>query len=239
MRNYQACILSSKALYGYLTLFFFSLQFTGIYSFNVGTIIFGKAPESLKPPLDLLEGSNLGKEGTELKRCYKASEDGFSAVNFHKCVDGKGSAIVIALSRTGAVFGGYNPLGWRSSDDYNASTNAWLWFDGGRSNVKVPILQGGNAAVFDYATGGPCFGSSDLIIGSPKAAVMGGFAGPDMEDVSINAGDLRECMSDLGGAYEFVDGWPCRGKCSLVEVEVYVNANVESLGNAGGGWWPF
>ena len=68
-------------------------------------------------------------------------------------------------------------LGWRSTDDYSSSSNAWLWFQQNNKNVRVPILQGGNAAIFDYATGGPWFGSADLLIGSPQAAVMGGFAG--------------------------------------------------------------
>ena len=134
-------------------------------------------------------------------------------MKFHQCADDKGSAIVVCLARSGAIFGGYNrtskkvlrskrncflhvlvlllasfsddlliclrskALGWRSTDDYSASSNAWLWFQQNNKSVKVPILQGGNAAVFDYATGGPCFGSADLMIGSPQAAVMGGFAG--------------------------------------------------------------
>lgn len=128
--------------------------------------------------------------------------------------------------------------GWRSSDDYSASSNAWLWFEHRGKNVKVPILQGGNAAIFDYATGGPCFGSSDLVIGGPKAAVMGGFAGPDMDDVSINAGDLRECNSNLGSAYEYVNGWPCRGRIRILEVEVYVNTAIDKLGGRKS-WWSF
>ena len=68
---------------------------------------------------------------------------------------------------------------------------------------------------------------------------MGGFAGPDMEDVSINAGDLRECSSDLGSSYEFVSGWPCRGKTNLVEIEIYVNANAETIGKGRKSWFPF
>ena len=212
-----------------------------IAAFNVAAM-FGVAPDVLSPPINLLEGTNIdpSRDNVDLQCCYKASKDGFSATTFHNCVDNRGSALVIALSSTGAVFGGFNPVGWRSTDDYSASSNAWLWFRKGKTDTKIPILQGGNAAIFDYATGGPCFGSSDLQIGSPKAAVMGGFAGPDMEDTSINAGDLRECSSDLGGAYEFVGGWPCRGKTRLVEIEIYVNANIEQYGSGGStSWWSF
>ena len=37
---------------------------------------------------------------------FQASKDGWSAINFHECVDGKGSAIVVALSKSGKRFGG-------------------------------------------------------------------------------------------------------------------------------------
>lgn len=96
--------------------------------------------------------------------------------------------------------------------------------------------------MFDYATGGPCFGAADLIIGEPKAAIMGGFAGPDMMDTSVNAGSLKTGKSSVGGAYDFVKGWPVRGNFQLVELEIYCNAAIASSSSgssSGGGWWPF
>ena len=104
------------------------------------------------------------------------------------------------------------------------------------------ILFGvGNAAIFDYATGGPQFGSADLIIGPPQAAIMGGFAGPDMEDVGINAGNLKQGRSSVGGAYDVVGRWPMGGSFKLVEVEIYANGNIaQSKGDGGFGFkWPF
>ena len=94
---------------------------------------------------------------------------------------------------------------------------------------------------FENTKRGPQFGSADLIIGPPKAAVMGGFAGPDMEDVSSNAGSLKTGSSSVGGAYDFTSGWPARGKFNIVEVEVYCNGNIQPSGNGGGGFklWPF
>ena len=105
------------------------------------------------------------------------------------------------------------------------------------TNFLFPPKKG-NAAIFDYATGGPCFGAADLQIGSPKAAIMGGFAGPSMEDTSINAGSLREASSVVGGAYKPLLGWPVRGTFQVTEVEVYVNANVKK-DKASSEWWPF
>ena len=67
---------------------------------------------------------------------------------------------------------------------------------------------------------------------------MGGFAGPSMEDTSINAGNLREGFSSPGGAYDAPRGWPAQGKFLLAEVEVYVNADVRK-DSVSSGWWPF
>ena len=99
----------------------------------------------------------------------------------------------------------------------------------------------GNAAVFDFATGGPCFGAADLIIGEPKAAVMGGFAGPDMMDTSANAGSLKEGKCSVGGTYQTKGNkaFPVRGNFQLVQLEVYCNANVQDFSSSSSGWWPF
>lgn len=161
-----------------------------------------------------------------LECVYKASRDGWSAIDFHTAVDNRGSAVVVAQSKGwGALlFGGYNPVGWRSTDDYFPSTSAFLWTvkKGGRkSNVqKLPILSSG-AAIYDYAAGGPCFGAADLVIGVPQAAVLGGFAGPDMEDTAKNAGTLRMGRSSVGSTYDWNPAWPVRGTFALAEVEVY------------------
>ena len=184
----------------------------------------------------LLSGTSL--ENKELICAYKASRDGWSAIDFHKAVDGRGSGLVAALSRSGAVFGGFNPLGWMSTDDYGSSNSAFLWFIKGNQPVKCPVLAGGNAAMFDYATGGPNFGAADLQLGAPQAAVMGGFAGPDMEDTRVNAGNLKQGSSSVGGAYNFMSGWPARGAFQLAEVEVYVNADIAPR-SGGGSWWRF
>jgi hypothetical protein len=88
----------------------------------------------------LVKGTSL--EDKELECVYKGSKDGWSALDFHRCVDEKGSGLVVALSRSGQLFGGFNPLGWRSTDDYYGSNAAFLWFQGSQA-VKCPILPGG------------------------------------------------------------------------------------------------
>ena len=174
----------------------------------------------------LLAGTYLDGSTDAMKCVYKGSRDGWSAIDFHQCVDNQGSGLVVARTRTGVTVGGFNPNGWRSTDDYFLSNAAFLWYLKGPNNVvKCPILSGSNAAVYDYATGGPCFGSEDFVLGAPQAQVMGGFAGPDMEDMNANAGNLRNGRCSFTGAYDFDRGWPVRGKFSLVEVEVYCKAS--------------
>ena len=79
--------------------------------------------------------------------------------------------------------------------------------------------------------------SSDPSIGPPKAAVMGRCAGPDMENISVTAGDLRNCKSALGYCYKFASGWPVRGDRQLLEEEAYCNADILPMGSKS--FWPF
>ena len=128
--------------------------------------ITGQAPQSLDPPIALLKNTNIdpSRPNVDLKCVYKASKDGFSAINFHEKCDGRGSGLVIILTSSGKVFGGFNPLGWESTDDYGNSNSAFLFFDKNGKTVKCDVLSGGNAAIFDYATGGPQFGSVSFTI---------------------------------------------------------------------------
>mmetsp|Transcript_29833 Transcript_29833/g.70942 ORF Transcript_29833/g.70942 Transcript_29833/m.70942 type:complete len:227 (+) Transcript_29833:193-873(+) len=180
--------------------------------------ITGIAPSSLTPPSELLEGTSIDptRDDVKLERVYKASKDGWSAIDFHGKVDGKGSALVVVLNKSGQRFGGFNPSGWTSTDDYYSSNSAFLWFERNGKCVKCPILTGGNTAIYDYSTGGPNFGSADLVIGKPKAQVMGGFSGPSLENLSTNAGDLRKGKSSVGSCYDYRKGWPVAGGFSVV-----------------------
>lgn len=192
----------------------------------MGAIVLG----TTRPPTQLIssqsleaivDGTYLSQQASKLECVYKASRDGWSALAFHDAVDGKGSGIVVARTLNGKTFGGFNPNGWRSTDDYYISSSAFLWCLDGGSLKKMSIMPGGDCSVFDYATSGPCFGASDLVIGPQQAAVMGGFAGPDSEDMSSSAGSLREARSAIGTTYRNDRSWPVRGRASLVEVEVY------------------
>jgi hypothetical protein len=73
---------------------------------------------------------------------------------------------------------------------------------------------------------------------------MGGFTGPDMENLSPIAGNLKEGKSTIGSAYSLDKRWPVRGSFALIEVEVYCNNNIVALPQSSKpqsskGWWPF
>lgn len=109
---------------------------------------------------------------------------------------------------SGAVFGGYFSDCWTSSDDYSTSWKPFL-FAFSDEDEKKPLegrevficekVGGPEAALFDYARGGPQFGADGLSIGPPLSPVMGGFAGPDSP--TQGAGDLRTAKSRLGLSY--------------------------------------
>ena len=102
---------------------------------------------------DLVRLTSL--ENVNLECAYKASRDGWSAINFHQGVDERGSGMVVALSRSGVIFGGFNPVGWRSTDDYSSSNSAFLWFLKGNKVIKCPVLTGG--MYYNIAAAFPCF----------------------------------------------------------------------------------
>ena len=207
------------------------------------------------PPVELLKGTIL--DGRPLRLAYKGSRDGWSATKFHGKVDFEGPALVLGATRT-SVFGGFNPNGWLSTDDYcmpacgsniglaeyrlslhlvllsgtDGSINAFLFVQKGGEWVKLRKIGGGEAAIFDYARSGPQFGAGELVIGATQAPVMGGFSGPDTEDIGTAEGNLRRASSRLGLSYERGPP-PFRAsvfggatlEASLRELEVWVAAD--------------
>uniref|UniRef100_A0A0D9XQE7 TLDc domain-containing protein n=1 Tax=Leersia perrieri TaxID=77586 RepID=A0A0D9XQE7_9ORYZ len=157
-----------------------------------------KTPINHSNPLLLLDDQSISRE---LRCCYKATVDGFTATDFHRRCDFKGPCVIIASTTTALKFGGFSPEGYRSTDDYYDTLDAFLFYWSDFSDDQVVILPkvgGSGAALFDYARGGPQFGADGLLIGPPMTAVMGVFTGPDS---SAGEGDLRRARSRLGLSY--------------------------------------
>ncbi|CAO2152331.1 unnamed protein product [Urochloa humidicola] len=195
-------------------------------------------------PMSLVANTHL--RGRELKCCYKATVDGFRATDFHRRCDFKGPCVVIGYTATGGgglKFGGFNPEGYRSTDDYYDTLDAFLFYwplesDSSSSPAPAPAppvvlrkVGGSGAALFDYSRGGPQFGADGLLIGPPLTAVMGVFTGPDS---SAGVGDLRNARSRLGLSYarrpdgkESLFGDETRAE--LAEVHVFCSPEIASL----------
>jgi hypothetical protein len=94
-----------------------------------------------------------------------------------------------------------------------ATTNSSSSGDGSGGGINGPVLTGGNVALFDSATGGPCFGASDFLLGVPGTAVMGGFALPDMMDARSNSVPIKLTRV---GQFEDPFKW-CKLKCIAMQ----------------------
>lgn len=173
--------------------------------------------------------------GKELKCCYKATSDGFSATDFHTCCDFKGPCVIIGYTDKSFKFGAFNPEGYRSTDDYYDTFDAFLFYwehnETADDPIILPKVGGSGAALFDYARGGPQFGADGLLIGPPLAPVMGGFAGPD---TNSGIGDLRQAKSRLGLSYaKRKDGkdsiFGDANRAVVAEVQVFCSPQIASL----------
>ncbi|CAD6254068.1 unnamed protein product [Miscanthus lutarioriparius] len=201
----------------------------------------------VEPPFPMSLVTKTHLRDRELKCCYKATVDGFSATDFHRRCDFKGPCVVVGYTDCGFRFGGFSPEGYRSTDDYYDTLDAFLfyWLDDELAlaapaeateaspplPVVLPKVGGSGAALFDYSRGGPQFGADGLLIGPPLTAVMGVFTGPDS---SAGVGDLRSARSRLGLSYaRRPDGkeslFGDEGRAQLAEVLVFCNPEIASL----------
>ncbi len=66
-------------------------------------------------------------ESQKWKLIYKASEDGFAAVNFHSKCDGKKNTLTVIKSSNGNVFGGFCQEQWSSDGNWKTDPNAFIY----------------------------------------------------------------------------------------------------------------
>lgn len=226
-----SCIQSSPSFQGWKT------SPHCLFGWNIGKKSVDDKPQIKYHDIDLTFSTSLVNKtflrGKELKCCYRATIDGFSAANFHECCDFKGPCVIIGYTNKSFKFGAFNPEGYRSTDDYYDTFDAFLfyWIDKETKPIILPKVGGSGAALFDYARGGPQFGADGLLIGPPLAPVMGGFAGPD---TNSGIGDLRQAKSRLGLSYaKREDGkesiFGDESRATIQEVEVFCSPEIATL----------
>ncbi|CAF2352551.1 unnamed protein product [Rotaria sp. Silwood2] len=116
-----------------------------------------------------------GIEGQKWTLVYKATRDGFSSSDFHRCCDNQGPTITVIRSTEGGyLFGGYTSVSWRPAEDYVLdSDNPFLFTltnPHGISPTKYPIKTP-KYSIYAGTNYGPTFGGGhDLYVHSNSQA---------------------------------------------------------------------
>ena len=111
------------------------------------------------------------------KLLYRASRDGWDGTDFHRQCDKKGSILTIVKSTDGYIFGGYTSTSWTSSQNYQFSSNAFLFSlkcHAGLKAVKMNLTNHVSSySICCIANDGPTFGRGfDLHISSNANTTM-------------------------------------------------------------------
>jgi len=94
---------------------------------------------------------------------YEAAQDGDTASLFHSLCDSQGSNVVIILTNTGNVFGGYSSVSWTSSSgSYAASSTAFLFRL--RPSIKRFNIKSTAHSIYRNSKYGPTFGGHDIYL---------------------------------------------------------------------------
>ncbi|RGB38433.1 hypothetical protein C1646_665387 [Rhizophagus diaphanus] len=98
---------------------------------------------------------------------YRASKDGNTNTAFHKKCDNKGATIVVVkVSNSEQIVGGYNPLYWDSSNQWKSTYDSFLFAFVNKDNlqsVKAGYSNGNPYSIGCYSYNGAQFGGgSDL-----------------------------------------------------------------------------
>ncbi|RGB35317.1 hypothetical protein C1646_759488 [Rhizophagus diaphanus] len=98
----------------------------------------------------------------EFKLLYRASRDGNSAASFHTKCDNKGASIVvIKISNSKQIVGGYNPLFWDTSESCKSTKDSFIFSFADKNNLKSANLvysKGDPYSIQCYKVNGPVFG---------------------------------------------------------------------------------
>lgn len=164
----------------------------------------------------LLAGTQL--EFRSIQLSYKASKNGWNPAAFHKCVDNRGPAIVLATSSDGLVVGGYNPKGWAGSGANRPSVAAFLYVREKSSKpadaIKLCKVGGADFAVGnDNQESGIYFGPDGLII--PLAAKPYGY--PMIENNKMARSRLGSYYEKLPDSGKSVFAFGSGGRKGLLE----------------------
>lgn len=93
---------------------------------------------------------------------YKASYEDFSAEKFKALCSGIPEIVVLALTSTGKVIGGYTPLAWQSGKNSEETDSSKKTFIFSLDEGRMFPLKLGEVAIINKDNYGPIFGRNDL-----------------------------------------------------------------------------
>lgn len=93
---------------------------------------------------------------------YEAAQDGDSSSYFHSLCDNQGPTVVVIMTNTGNVFGGYSSQSWSSSTGYASSSTAFLFRL--RPSIKRYNIKSPSHSIYRTSGYGPIFGSGHDIL---------------------------------------------------------------------------
>jgi hypothetical protein len=194
-------------------------QYPATYELNKVTIQADSNSAEAKFVRPLIKKTQL--ESRPLQLVYNAQRDGWNPAAFHRAVDGKGAAIVMAKTKSGMPCGGYNPKGWASLGGARPSVAAFLFYE--KTNGSYQKLQkvggGGLACARDDPDFGISFGPDGLVLSLRKGAErsatskLGTYFERGPENLASLLGGATE-LSDLKilvGKYEIGEDIPYSG----------------------------
>ncbi|GBC03093.1 hypothetical protein RclHR1_00050001 [Rhizophagus clarus] len=96
---------------------------------------------------------------------YRASRDGNTVAAFHDKCDNKGATMVIVkVSNSNQIVGGYSPISWNSNNTWKSTYNSFLFSFANKNNLqsaKVGYSNGDKYSVGNFTSYGPLFGGGN------------------------------------------------------------------------------
>lgn len=124
---------------------------------------------------------------------YRASEQGFRAVDFHSRCDRVSNTLTLVKSTNGNVFGGFTNKPWTNVNRYESDERAFIFSLISQNNsrpIKINVDQMRPSwAIYCGRNSGPTFGR-----------------GHDLH-ISDNSNVKKESFSNLGYSFEHPDYW--------------------------------
>jgi hypothetical protein len=123
----------------------------------------------------LLKHNKIFDEKAKLNLIYRATEDGFSADNFHTKCDNKPKTLSILYTKYGNIIGGYSTVTWdKNTLNYSGDSNAFLF---NISKRTLNIRNGNCNEIYSHSSYHLTYGSAhDLYICNNSQQTNGSYS---------------------------------------------------------------